>query len=239
MSLTQSVFRSSAALTVGNAANKIVGITIMLAMARYLTAEQFGLYTYVFSFVVLLGIPTDIGFGQVLVREISRDEEGSRPLIGNAVLFRFLTAAPAYLLGVGLALLLFGWSTRTLLIAVSAISLLYSPLSIASCILRARMLLYRVTFVQFGLRLCLWAAILVLAGVEAMLVAFIAVEVAIGFVRSVIIWFDATRLVRPVWVLKKKNNLGSDPSGSAPLRKYRLYDTVLQNRRLLPGLLLG
>ena len=89
MSLTQSVFRSSAALTVGNAANKIVGITIMLAMARYLTAEQFGLYTYVFSFVVLLGIPTDIGFGQVLVREISRDEEGSRPLIGNAVLFRF------------------------------------------------------------------------------------------------------------------------------------------------------
>ena len=120
------------------------------------------------------------------------------------MLFRFLTAAPAYLLGVGLALLLFGWSTRTLLIAVSAISLLYSPLSIASCILRARMLLYRVTFVQFGLRLCLWAAILVLAGVEAMLVAFIAVEVAIGFVRSVIIWFDATRLVRPVWVLKKK-----------------------------------
>ena len=77
MKLKQRVFRSSVALSVGYAANKVIGIFIMLALARYLTPEEFGLYTLVFSWLVVLSIPTDIGFSQVLTREISRDEEGS------------------------------------------------------------------------------------------------------------------------------------------------------------------
>lgn len=204
MNLKQTVFRSSVALSVGYAANKVIGIFIMLALARYLTPEEFGLYTLVFSWVVVLSIPTDIGFSQVLTREISRDEEGSRDWIGNAVLFRFLIAVPVYLVGVVLALLLYGWSTRALLIAVSAIALLYSPLTIANSILEARMRLYRVAFLKLGLRLCLWIAVLVLAGLEAAIVAFMAVEVVIGLVRVLAVWLDATRLVRPRWVLKKK-----------------------------------
>ena len=86
ISLSQKIGRNAMAMVAGNLANKVIGFFIMLSVARFLGAEQFGLYTFVFAYVGFFGLLTDLGLTTVVAR-------GRRRAIACGVLGRTPTTA--------------------------------------------------------------------------------------------------------------------------------------------------
>jgi O-antigen/teichoic acid export membrane protein len=195
------IAQSSMALLAGNAANKITGFLIMLSVARFLGAEQFGLYTFVFSYVWVFSILTDLGLTNIVAREIAREEETGRLWLGNAVAVRWAAALVVYLLCLAGSFFYNGWSQRTSLIAISALSFFYSPLSSANAVFTAKLKLYGASAASLVSRLILLVIIQMLARQGASVAALIVVEVLLGGLTSLALWIWASRMLRPSYRL--------------------------------------
>lgn len=53
-------------------ANTIIALVIGIVLARYLGPESFGVYTYIFAVVTIIGLPTKAGLPALLVRETAK-----------------------------------------------------------------------------------------------------------------------------------------------------------------------
>lgn len=200
---TQQIAHSSAALLLSNAANKVTGFLIMLSVARYLGAEQFGLYTFVFSYVWVFGVFSDLGLTSVVAREISKEEGAGRVWLGNAIAIRWAASLVVYAICVGSSLMYNGWSQKSSLIALSALTFFYAPLSSANAVFTAKLKLYGSSMASLVSRLALWAAIQVLARKGASVAALIMVEVILGGITTAGLWIWARRLLSPSYRLDR------------------------------------
>lgn len=61
---------------------------ILVAVARYLTVEQYGEYTFIIAFVSSVMSLTYFGIQQVLIREIAKNKDNACHLIGSAIQLR-------------------------------------------------------------------------------------------------------------------------------------------------------
>jgi O-antigen/teichoic acid export membrane protein len=59
-------------------------------LAKYLGVEDFGKYNFVFAYLTFFGIITDLGLGEILVREMSRDNENIPKMILNVHLIKLI-----------------------------------------------------------------------------------------------------------------------------------------------------
>ncbi len=57
-------------------------------LVRYLTVDEFGIYSFVNSFIVLFSPIMDMGMTPIITREVSKDKKNGAVLIGNATLLR-------------------------------------------------------------------------------------------------------------------------------------------------------
>lgn len=197
MRITKQISRNTAALLASNFSNKVVGFLVMLSVARFLGAEQFGLYTFVFAYVGVFGLVTDLGLTTVVSRELSQDEITGRLCLGNAIEVRFFISVVGYLVCVGASLLYHGWSMKTSLIALSALSFLFTPLATIQAVFTARLRLYVTSIVNFCSRLLLLLAVQWLARAGAAVWALIAVEVGLGGTTTIVLWFWSARMLSP------------------------------------------
>lgn len=92
MSTIKRIVNNSMIVIVGIITFKIMSIFLVIYLARYLGTELFGIYNFIFAYLAFFGIIYDLGLYTILVREISRKNEFTNKLIGNAYLIRgFLT----------------------------------------------------------------------------------------------------------------------------------------------------
>jgi O-antigen/teichoic acid export membrane protein len=189
--------KNSAILMLSNIANKIAGFLIMLTVARFLGADRFGLYTYIFVYVSAFGLTTDLGLTTVVIRRLSRDSEVGRVSLGNALLIRWPVSLGTYALSVAGALLLYGWDERAWLIALSSLSFLTVPLATYTAIFNARLMLYGPALANLASKGVLFFAVQLIARSGGSLVVLIATEVFLGSVTSVGLWIWSRSLIRP------------------------------------------
>lgn len=199
MSLSQQIARNSATLLASNIANKVIGFLVMLSVARFLGAEQFGLYTFVFAYVGVFGLLTDLGLSTVVSRELSKDETSGRLWLGNAIEVRCLVSALSYVCCLGASLLYNGWSMRTSLIALSALSFLFMPLSTSHAVFTARLRLYGPSIVNLFSRIVFLLAVQWLARAGAAVSVLIALEVGLGGLTTVLLWLWSRRMLLPAY----------------------------------------
>ncbi len=199
MSQLRNIAHNSVALLLSNVGNKLIGFLIMLSVARFLGADNFGLYTYVFAYAGMFALATDLGLTTVVIRHIAQDEAAGRRGLGNALILRWIVTLAAYALSVGGAFLIYGRKEQTWLIALSSLSFLSAPLATYTAIFSARMKQYGPALVSLASRLVLLLAVQWLARHGGTVAALIAVEVTLGTISSMALWLWSRSLLQPVY----------------------------------------
>jgi len=85
-------FRNTSWLFVEKILNIFAGLFIGVWVARYLGPEQFGLFSYVLSFVGLFAGIATLGLDGVAVRELVKDESNRDKLLGTAFYLKLIGA---------------------------------------------------------------------------------------------------------------------------------------------------
>ncbi len=70
----------------------IVSVSVGIWIARYLGPEEFGLFSYVQSFVGLFTIVAALGLDEIVIRELVKDETKRDELIGTAFILKLIGA---------------------------------------------------------------------------------------------------------------------------------------------------
>ena len=82
----------------GKVVNFVSGLLVGIMVARYLGPEQFGLMSYVMSYVTLFSILATFGLNGIEIREMSKDIDAAGTLIGTAFMIRFFFSCVTILL---------------------------------------------------------------------------------------------------------------------------------------------
>lgn len=108
----------------------VVGLAVSVSVTRYLGPEQFGLLNYATAFVTLFSSVGQLGLDAVVIRNIVRTPSSRDELLGSAFLLKLFgaTAAVALILA-GIAVVRPGDGTARLLVAITALGLLFQTFS--------------------------------------------------------------------------------------------------------------
>lgn len=87
----------------GTVAVRGLSFAATLVLARGLGAESFGIYSYVGAYVFLFAFMSDLGFEQVLTREISRRPHRASEILGDALLLKLALSGVALIASITIA----------------------------------------------------------------------------------------------------------------------------------------
>ncbi|MFQ6111678.1 MAG: oligosaccharide flippase family protein, partial [Nitrospinota bacterium] len=125
MSTAARVFRNSGAVLAGQGLERLLKLVVIILLARYLQARGFGTYAFIFAYVELFAVITDLGVNAILVREVSRERERAGELLGSALLLKGLLTLAALGLCWGIiAALSYPGQIKLLVFVASAILIL-------------------------------------------------------------------------------------------------------------------
>ena len=93
MSRARAVARGTARLLSGLLAAKALDFALYLVLARRLGVEEFGRYTFAFSYTLLFTIVADLGISTVFTREAARAPALTRALLRDALAVKLVLAA--------------------------------------------------------------------------------------------------------------------------------------------------
>jgi len=118
----------------------VVGLFVVIWVARYLGPEQFGLFSYAQSFVGLFLAISGLGLDGIVVRELVRDESRRDVLLGTAFVLR-LVGAIAVLALLGVAVLFMKNDTLTnALVFIIASSTVFQSFNVIDFYFQSRVL---------------------------------------------------------------------------------------------------
>jgi fatty acid desaturase len=80
----QKVFSNIYWAVLGKVVNILSGLLVGILVARYLGPEQYGLMSYVISYVTLFSILATFGFDNIEIRELSKQSWPKEPHAGSA-----------------------------------------------------------------------------------------------------------------------------------------------------------
>ncbi len=96
--LPRQVARNTGAILLANGVGRGVGLLAVIFVARYLRQDEFGLFSFIFAYIELFAILTDLGLNAILVREIAKDRSTAERLLGAALSLKLFLALTAILL---------------------------------------------------------------------------------------------------------------------------------------------
>ena len=70
-------------LTLADIVSKVFELLYVIVVGRYLGVDGFGIITFWLSFTVIINLITNLGFGQLMVREVARDNQLAKKYLGN------------------------------------------------------------------------------------------------------------------------------------------------------------
>ena len=70
--------------------NSIFGFLTLIVLARYLSVEEYGKYIFVYTLISFTVLLADLGGFHIITREISRDKEKTKSIVGSAFTMRVL-----------------------------------------------------------------------------------------------------------------------------------------------------
>ena len=90
MSLTRSIAKNTAYLTIGKIISTVLGVITIALLLRYLSPDDYGRYTTAIAFVLLLGTVTDFGLNLTTTQDISLPNTDTAKTLSSVFTFRLL-----------------------------------------------------------------------------------------------------------------------------------------------------
>lgn len=197
MSTAKRIVKNSGFMFFSGIITKVISFFILLIIARYLGPADFGIYSFVFSFMYFFSFVPDLGIHQILVREAAKDQKKMDVLIGNATIVKLVL------------------SVVSLFFCCLIISFTDYPPSTKNILYMASLGLLAVSFGGFGIvyevklrmdydlffsvtdRLVFLISVLYLIQHNANLYFFVAIAVAIDFLHAILMTIFSKRFVTP------------------------------------------
>jgi O-antigen/teichoic acid export membrane protein len=107
--IRQTIFKNAFWLTLSKVISKILVAILAILIARYLGAEEFGKFSFVFAFVLLFSVITDFGLITLTIREIARNTSLAKKYIGNIVAIKLILGLVTF----GIIVLVFSFLHKT------------------------------------------------------------------------------------------------------------------------------
>ncbi len=195
------VIKNTGVIILGNVATAVIGLATSIPFVRYLGAAEFGVYSFVFAYVVFFTVIADFGISSIIVREIARDATRAGQLIGNAILMRLLLSAVAVAFAcLVISFLPYPLATRKLA-CLASMGLVLSVWNVYRLIFQIHLRMEYAAVIDLVVSLLRCAAVLSLIAAKAGLVWFVAAEVAVHLPQLVANrWFSA-RFIKPVFAV--------------------------------------
>jgi O-antigen/teichoic acid export membrane protein len=90
MSSARRIAKNTTLLILSNVTNLVLGFFYAAYAARYLGAGGYGTIAYALALTTIFGVLTDLGLGQLAVREISRDRSLTEKYVSNMVAIKLI-----------------------------------------------------------------------------------------------------------------------------------------------------
>ena len=205
MNITERVIRNTGVILIGNVAGKALNFIVLIYLARYLGANDFGKYSFVIAYLFFFSVLALLGINKIVVREISKDKTIQERIIGNALSLRLLLSIAAIILSlIIINLLNYPFDTKILVYITSLTLLLLSIRATYASIFEAclRMEYSALTnFIEAIVSLILILSIIFLKGD---LIHVMAALVIASLSNLLVTFFFSQRFVKP----KFEFNLG-------------------------------
>lgn len=107
-------------------------------VARYLGPENLGKLDYAQSFVAIISVFASLGIDQILYRDLVAHPEKESELLGTAIFSKMFFGTIAFLLSVGISIVIGNSNILTLLIAICASTFIISPVGTVSTFFNAQ-----------------------------------------------------------------------------------------------------
>jgi len=118
------LIKNTAILTISRIITSIIPAVIIIIIGRNLGKEGLGLIYGILALVLLFYNFTDLGYYQILIREISRDKNKAKHIISKALGFTFISSTFFLILSLGISLFIKNFpSFYVFIMAISYISL--------------------------------------------------------------------------------------------------------------------
>lgn len=122
------VFRNTLFLTLSEVFLKIIGFLWIVFLARSLSVELFGRYSFVNSFIAIFSFLPDLGVGLIVIREIAKKRNEASLYLGNSLILNGVLSIVTVLLILSAVFVLNYSSEVALLIGVASLTLFVSTL---------------------------------------------------------------------------------------------------------------
>lgn len=197
MDTLRRVAKNTGILIAGKIINGLISLAIVIFLARYLEAGNFGIYSFIFAYLGFFVIITDLGIGLVLVREISRDRAKADRFIGNAIIIKIILSLFALVLACLITFFLHYSFNIKLLVYIASLGFLLSFRSLYSLIFQVDLRMEYPTLVNVLSNLLRLALFLYLIFLKAPLLWFIIVVIINAIPGFFLIRYLSRRFVRP------------------------------------------
>jgi len=166
----------------GNVFKKLLTLILILVVARYLGAANFGKLSFAMSFVVLFSILTDFGAKILINREIARNKDKVNKYVSNVIILKiFLSMLMLFVVGVTVNLLSYPNEIISLVYIAAFVFIFQSLGNPFDAAFRAFEVLKYSAYTMIGnsvIRLILAISIVVLGfGVKELLIAYLITEI--------------------------------------------------------------
>lgn len=125
----QKIAKNTSIILAGNLTFKIISMFVVIYLARYLGAANFGKYNFVYSYVAFFGTLTDAGIQTTLVREMSRNPLKAPELFGNAFFIKLIFTFIAIILSMATITIMSYPKDTTYFIYIASLCLLFTSIS--------------------------------------------------------------------------------------------------------------
>ncbi len=85
MTKISNIAKNTSYLTIALIFQKVISFTYFTLLARYLGPEDLGKYYFAISFTTIFAILIDLGFANILIREVAKSQEKAARFLGNVL----------------------------------------------------------------------------------------------------------------------------------------------------------
>jgi O-antigen/teichoic acid export membrane protein len=199
MNLVRKVFQNTLWLSAAQLGSRGFGFLIVMVLTRYLGAEEFGRYSFIYAFCGFFGILTDIGIDMIILREASRDLRRAEVLVGNGVFVKALFALTALALATMVAKVAGYPAHKVGLIMLASLSFMASPFTLYGIAFPATLQLQYTAFLDVAGRALLLLFVVLAVAAHGTLAHIILALLAHTVCQTALTVFFARRFFRPTF----------------------------------------
>lgn len=166
--------KNSFALFLEKGIKLLAELAVGFYLARYLGTEQFGLYNFAISFVILFQGISTFGMAEILTKEIISNPDAQRKILGTAFVFRLMGSTILTFIILLLSIIFYGREV-TMIVGIISLSLIFRAGEVFTFYFQSIVRLDRVALIQIVVTVIFSGIKLLLISIDASLHVFAAV----------------------------------------------------------------